>query len=64
MKKRHEQKLVMITVILFFVLNIPFILIFNQTVHVFGIPLLYFGIFLFWLLSIIASYIILKKYYE
>lgn len=64
MKKRHEQKLVVLGIILFLLFNIPFVLIFNGEGHVFGIPRFYLSIFSIWLLSVIISYIVLKRYYE
>ncbi|HPF95871.1 MAG TPA: hypothetical protein P5264_00830 [Mangrovimonas sp.] len=64
MKKRHEQKLVVLSLALFLVLNIPFILVFNIEGEVLGFPIMYVAIFSFWLISIIISYIILKKHYE
>jgi len=64
MKKRHEQKLAVLSLALFLIFNIPFILIFNFQGAIFGIPMLYFSIFSFWLLSIIISYIVLKRHYE
>nr|WP_291869919.1 hypothetical protein [Maribacter sp.] len=64
MKKRHIQKLVVLSLGLFFVLNIPFLLIFNNNGAILGIPTMYFSIFLIWAISIIISYIVLKKHYE
>jgi len=64
MKKRHEQKLVVLAMALLLIFNIPFILIFNFEGVIFGVPTLYFSIFSIWLLSIIISYIVLKRHYE
>ncbi|MGR7814008.1 hypothetical protein [Lacinutrix undariae] len=64
MKKRHEQKLVVLALALFLIFNIPFILVFNVEGVVLGIPVLYFSIFSIWLLSIVISYIVLKRHYE
>ena len=64
MKKRHEQKLVVLAIALFLLFNIPFVLIFNIEGAVFGIPTFYFSVFSIWLLSIIISYIVLKRHYE
>tara|TARA_B100000678_G_C17859390_1_gene362525 strand:- start:129 stop:395 length:267 start_codon:yes stop_codon:yes gene_type:complete len=63
-KKRHEQKLVVLSFALFVALNTPFILIFDSSMQLLGIPVLYFYIFVVWLVAIIVTYIILKKYYE
>lgn len=64
MKKRHEQKLVVLSIALFLVFNIPFVLTFNIEGVFLGIPTFYFSIFSVWLLSIVISYIILKRHYE
>nr|WP_298505863.1 hypothetical protein [uncultured Maribacter sp.] len=64
MKKRHIQKLVVLSLGLFFILNIPFLLIFNLNDAILGIPIIYFAIFSIWALSIIISYSVLKKHYE
>jgi hypothetical protein len=64
MKKRHEQKLVVMAISLFLVFNVPFLLVFNLDGEVFGFPTFYFSLFFIWLLSIVISYIILSKHYE
>tara|TARA_R110000751_G_scaffold196439_1_gene301684 strand:+ start:142 stop:354 length:213 start_codon:yes stop_codon:yes gene_type:complete len=64
MKKRHEQKLIVLSIALFLIFNVPFILVFNFEGAVYGIPTLYFSIFSIWLLSIVISYIVLKRHYE
>ncbi|NND78902.1 MAG: hypothetical protein HKP42_08335 [Maribacter sp.] len=64
MKKRHEQKLIILSIGMFLILNVPFLLIFNLDDSIFGIPIFYFAIFSIWLVSIIISYIVLKRYYE
>jgi hypothetical protein len=64
MKKRHEQKLVVISIALLLVFNMPFILIFNLEGAIFGVPIFYFSVFSIWLVSIIISYIVLNRHYE
>lgn len=64
MKKRHEQKLVLLALVLLIVLNIPFLLIFNQNGEIFGMPTLFVSVFSIWLVSIVISYIVLKRHYE
>lgn len=64
MKKRHQQKLVVISIILFFAWNVPFITIFDTNFHFLGFPALYIYIFISWLLAITLSYWVLKKFYE
>ncbi|MDE3743570.1 hypothetical protein [Maribacter polysaccharolyticus] len=64
MKKRHEQKLIIITLGLLLAFNIPIILVFNIDGAIYGIPYFYFYVFGVWLISVIISYIILNRYYE
>jgi len=64
MKKRHQQKLILISIVLFFIWNVPFVGIFDGDAQVLGFPILYVFLFISWLLSIILTYIILKKFYE
>jgi hypothetical protein len=64
MKKRHEQKLIVLSIALFLVFNIAFVLIFIFEGAVWGFPTFFFSVFSFWLLSIIISGIVLKRYYE
>jgi len=64
MKKRHEQKLIVLSFALFLLFNIPFVLIFNFEGAILGVPIFYFSIFSIWLLSIIISGIVLKRHYE
>jgi len=64
MKKRHEQKLVLLSIASFVMLNIPLIFIFNSNDIFLGIPVFYFSIFTICLFSILGSFYILKRYYE
>ncbi|MBS9462171.1 hypothetical protein LV716_17775 [Flagellimonas sp. HMM57] len=64
MKKRHQQKLVVLAVLLFFLWNVPFVTIFDGDAQLFGFPIFYVFIFLSWFVAIIVSFLILKKYYE
>ncbi|WP_426430509.1 hypothetical protein ACPX19_13235 [Winogradskyella sp. HB-48] len=64
MKKRHEQKLIILSITALVVLNVPFLLIFNSDGNVFGIPTFYFSIFSIWLVVILVSYFVLKRHYE
>jgi len=64
MKKRHQQKLIVLTILLLSLFNIPIILLFDAEISVFGFPLIYFYIFIVWILAIIISHIILKRFYE
>ncbi|ARN76880.1 hypothetical protein BST97_02055 [Nonlabens spongiae] len=62
MKKRHQQKLVILSIGLVFALNLPLLFMFNEVDAVMGIPLMYLYIFGVWLLSIIITYVVLKRY--
>jgi hypothetical protein len=62
MKKRHQQKIILISIVLILLWNIPAIMLFNSDGVILGFPVLYFFIFMTWLLAILTTYIILKKY--
>ncbi|WP_379964885.1 hypothetical protein [Epilithonimonas sp. UC225_85] len=64
MKKRHEQKLIILSFGLMILFSAPIILLFNSEREVFGLPMLYVYIFGVWLLSAVVSFIIFKKYDE
>ena len=64
MKKRHEQKLIILSITVLAILNVPFLLIFNNDGHVFGVPTFYFSILSIWLVVILVSYIVIKRHYE
>ncbi|WP_344928480.1 hypothetical protein [Aquimarina addita] len=64
MKKRHQQKLVILSLGLVFLFNLPLILIVNRSGSIFGFPILYFAVFLIWAIAILISAFILKKHYE
>ncbi|WP_369753026.1 hypothetical protein [Flavobacterium sp. WC2409] len=64
MKKRHEQKLVILSILMLLVLNIPLLLLFDSSKPLFGFPIVYIYIFSAWLFSIAITFLIIKKYYE
>ena len=64
MKKRHKQKLVVLSMVLFVLLNAPVLLLFNKTQPVFGFPLILIYIFIVWLSSVAASFLIFKRFDE
>nr|WP_236023967.1 hypothetical protein [Flavobacterium sp. GP15] len=64
MKKRHEQKLVILSMLLLLVLNLPLLLLFDSSKPIFGFPIIYIYIFSAWLFSVAISYFIIKRYYE
>ena len=64
MKKRHQQKLVVISVLLLLVLNLPIVLLFDSADSVLGFPVIYIYIFAVWLFSVLMSFIVVQRYYE
>nr|WP_103998310.1 hypothetical protein [Flavobacterium urumqiense] len=64
MKKRHEQKLVILSMLMLLALNIPLLLLFDSSKPLFGFPIVYIYIFSAWLFSIAITFLIIKKYYE
>lgn len=64
MKKRHEQKLVILSIGLMMAFNIPISLLFNSEKEVFGYPMILIYLFVVWMFSIIISFVIVKKYDE
>ncbi|MFP5437868.1 MAG: hypothetical protein ACLGH8_08795 [Bacteroidia bacterium] len=64
MKKRHEQKLIIIAMLMLMAFNMPLLLLFDNTDPLWGLPVIYIYIFSAWLFSILASAFIIKKYYE
>lgn len=64
MKKRHEQKLIILSLVTFVILNFPFVFIFNNEGHLFGFPIFYLSVFCIWLAVVIVSYVVLKRFYE
>jgi len=64
MKKRHEQKLIILSLALLLCFNLPLLLLFDSAEPVFGIPLIYLFFFSVWLASILISMIVIRRYYE
>ncbi|NVK65555.1 MAG: hypothetical protein HWE22_13265 [Flavobacteriales bacterium] len=64
MKKRHQQKLVLLSVSLLLLFNVPLVLLFDKEDAILGFPVFYFSIFSVWLFATIISYIVLTRYYE
>ncbi|AJW62133.1 hypothetical protein VO54_00646 [Elizabethkingia miricola] len=64
MKKRHEQKLVILSFGMMIAFSIPISLLFNNEKEVLGYPMILIYLFVIWLISIIISFIIVKKYDE
>ena len=64
MKKRHKQKLVVLSIVLFVLLNAPVLLLFNSEQKFGGLPITYVYIFIIWLASSVASFLVFKKFDE
>ncbi|AZA93416.1 hypothetical protein EG343_23800 [Chryseobacterium nakagawai] len=64
MKKRHEQKLVILSIGLMIAFSIPISLLFNSEKEVFGYPMFLIYLFAVWMISILISFVIVKKYNE
>jgi len=64
MKKRHQQKLVILSIVLFILFNAPVLLLFNSSQKWIGLPLIYGYIFFVWGASCVSSFLIFKKFHE
>lgn len=64
MKKRHEQKLIILSIALWVLFNAPLIFIANIEFNLWGIPFFYVYCFASWLLAILISFVVLIKHYE
>jgi ABC-type sugar transport system permease subunit len=64
MKKRHEQKLVILSIGLMIAFSIPISLLFNSEREVFGYPMILIYLFVVWMVSIMISFVIVKKHNE
>lgn len=64
MKKRHQQKLVIVSMMLLLGLNLPIALLFDSEKSLLGFPIIYIYIFSLWLFSALISLLIVKRYNE
>ncbi len=64
MKKRHQQKLVILSMALLIGLNIPIVLLFDSAQCLLGFPIIYIYIFSVWAFSVLLSFLIIKRYDE
>ncbi len=64
MKKRHEQKLVILSMLMLLALNMPLLLLFDSSEPFLGFPIVYIYLFSAWIFSIGTTYLIIKRYYE
>ncbi|CCB69846.1 hypothetical protein B0A58_00840 [Flavobacterium branchiophilum NBRC 15030 = ATCC 35035] len=64
MKKRHQQKLIILSVLVILALNMPLVLLFDSSKPFLGFPVVIIYIFSAWLFSIGFTFLIIKKYNE
>lgn len=64
MKKRHQQKLLIISVGLLIGFNMPIVLLFDSSQSIFGIPAIYIYFFLITMCSILISLLVVNRYNE
>ena len=64
MKKRHQQKLIIITLLLWMGFNMPLVLLFDSAQEIGGFPLIYIYFFSLWVLAILLSLLIVRRYNE
>jgi hypothetical protein len=64
MKKRHEQKLVLLSISLMILLNMPFLLLVDSSEQLFGLPAIYVYIFALWIIGFCLTFYIVKKFDE
>ncbi|AZA83086.1 hypothetical protein C1637_19940 [Chryseobacterium lactis] len=64
MKKRHEQKLIILSIGLMIAFSIPISLLFNSEKKVLGYPMMLVYLFAVWMASIVISFVIVKKHDE
>lgn len=64
MKKRHQQKLIIIALLLWMGFNMPLVLLFDSVQEIAGFPLIYIYFFSLWVLAILLSLLIVRRYNE
>ena len=64
MKKRHQHKLLVLSLLLVLALNLPLLLLFDSSESFLGFPIIYIYIFSVWLFSVVTSWIAVQRYYE
>ena len=64
MKKRHQQKLVVLSLLLLLALNLPIVLLVDSSESFLGFPIIYIYVFSVWLFSVLMSWIVVQRYYE
>ncbi len=64
MKKRHKQKLAVLSIALLVMFNTPVLLLFSKSQESFGFPVFYIYVFTVWLISSVFSFLIFRKFGE
>ena len=64
MKKRHQQKLIVLSITLLIAFNLPIMLLFDSSNSFLGFPIIYIYLFSVWLLSVLLSMLVVNRYYE
>ncbi|ESU18799.1 hypothetical protein FCR2A7T_22020 [Flavobacterium cauense R2A-7] len=64
MKRRHEQKLIILALLLLICFNLPIVLLFDSAQSLAGIPVIYFYLFSVCVFSILISLYIVNRYHE
>jgi len=64
MKKRHQQKLIVLTAGLLIAFNLPILLLFDSAEAFIGFPVVYIYVFSIWIFSILVSMLVVNRYYE
>ncbi|NMH28988.1 hypothetical protein [Flavobacterium silvaticum] len=64
MKKRHIQKMILLSILLLAAFNMPLVWLFNSSVSVFGLPVIYMYFFSLFFISAVVSFVIFKRYDE
>lgn len=64
MKKRHQQKLLIISIGLLIGFNMPIVLLFDSSQSIFGIPAIYIYFFSITMCSILISLLVVNRYNE
>lgn len=64
MKRRHEQKLIILALLLLICFNLPIVLLFDSAQSFAGIPVIYFYLFSVCVFSILISLYIVNRYHE
>jgi len=64
MKKRHQHKMIIISIILLMGFNLPIVLLFDSSQNLWGFPIIYIYLFSISTISTLFSFLIVKIYNE